>query len=448
MISTRSLGLFCVALATSPAIADWQPQWRGLWQHPEAFRAATPLDVRVASDGEVFALLDIAHHGMGHAALARFDDDGAFTWLRERAAGAAIGAEVLADGRVAVVDNFGLKVRIRVFDGHGGDVSWEDESRSGRLAAGQRRVVQAANGNILLAAVDGDDLVVLRYSASGSKLPSWRWSPGHESLQVDDVVAAPDGGVVVGAAGDPFSGGYLVVRFDASGHAVFSDRELGDHGTSLDILRVAIDASGDVFAAGAPENAQGAPQSQVWKLGADGTRIWTRVLANPEDSRLSATIESMVLTLDGDPVVAIDFGDYGGFHLQRLSTASGATVRSGVAPIGGLPTGMAQATNGRVLVTGYRFIDSQGHIGATIAEFDSGLRPCRSLDLSHEFFGASVTGGDQGWTVLAGTLHVPGVGSDAWVLRYDADGACDAADAVFADGFDPPASPLSSPRGW
>src|SRR5690606_35598721 len=132
----------------------------------------------------IFALLETAHDGQGHTALARFDEGGSFAWLRERASAFRIDARVLADDRVAVVDQFGAGLRVRVYDADGG-IAWEDATQPGQLAAGPRRLAVGSDGSLFIGTVDGDDFAVVRYDAHGQVLPAWRWSPGPEDLQVD-----------------------------------------------------------------------------------------------------------------------------------------------------------------------------------------------------------------------------------------------------------------------
>lgn len=429
--------LLCVALIAEPAFAQWKPSWDVAWQYAITPRGVTPQRVRMAEDGRIFALLDIAHDGRAHAAVARFNDDGGFVWLRERPTGLRMDLQLLPTGHVAVVDQFGPAIRVRVHDGDNGDVVWEDESLNGRLAAGRRALAIAADGDLMIAAVDGDDMVVFRYSVDGKKLPSWRWSPGPEDLQADDIVATNDGGAVVGGAGDQLMGGFLVIRFDAAGKVVFSDRELGDHGTTLTVLAVEIDDEGETIAAGAPENAFGALQARIWKLAADGTRRWTRDLTNPRDDRSGVTIGALALNGQGDVLVVSDLLEYGAFRILRLDSGSGGLLQVSRSSIGGMPTGMAQASNGRVLVAGFHFIDSQGHGGARIAEFNASLGLCREADLDSRFFGVAIAGSTQGWTLAGGTLFA-GISNDLRMLRYDSGGACNTSDVVFANGFEQP----------
>lgn len=427
--------VFAAALAAS----GWKPLWVGSWEYEVTPRGASPVDVRVAADGRVFALLDLAHDGMSHVALARFDEGGAFAWLRERRTTAnPPGMALLPDGRVAVVDAFGPVARVSVHDGDSGEVVWEDESQAGRISAGVRQLAIGAGGDLLVPVIDGDDILVARYGADGQRLPVWRWSPGSEDLQAEDIVATADGGAIVGVAGDLLAGGYLLVRFAADGTVVFHDRELGTFGgaTFNRRLYLALDGAGDVFAQGALQNPFGEMQAQLWKIAPDGTRRWTQPIVNPFDERFGIAAVGLVLDAAGDALLVVQPGIDGSFRLERRDSATGTLRRHVRAPLDGDPRGLARAPNGRVLVDATYFIDFQGHIGARIVEFDADLQACRSADLGDRHFFAIATSGASGWTAAAGTLF-RGSSNDAQVLRYDADGPCERPDAVFADGFDP-----------
>lgn len=430
-----------VALLATVARAAWEPTWVGSWHYGFDPRSATPIDVRVDADGRVFALFEAGHDGRSHTALARFDEGGAFAWLRERPGIDGRGLQLLPGGDAAVVDAFGSVVRVRVYDGDDGAVVWEDQSQAGRIGAGARQIALGADGTLLVPAIDGDDVVVVRYAADGRRLPDWRWSPGAEDLQVEDIVVATDGGAVVGVAGDMFTGGFLVVRFDADGQVLFHDRELGslDGGTFNRRLFLAIDGAGDVLAQGALQNPLGDMQAQVWKIAADGARAWTRPLLDPLDERFATEAVGLVLGANDDVILAQQAGLDEHFRLLRLDSASGALVQSSVASVGGTTRSLARAPNGRVLVGGTYFVDFQGHVGARFAEFDAGLRPCRAVDLGAQYFSAVFDGGARGWTGAAGTRY-EGFSNDAHALRYDADGPCEVADALFADGFEAPAA--------
>jgi len=120
---------------------------------------------------------------------------------------------------------------------------------------------------------------------------------------------------------------------------------------------------------------------------------------------------------------------------MRLDHASGDVLLDASADVSGMPSSLVTAPNGRVLIGGYGFIDSSGDVGARMVESDAAGAPCRSSVHVAMFSGIAATAGAEGWSVLGSSAYVPNVGNDAVVRRYDADGPCDRADAIFADGF-------------
>ena len=439
---TRLTALTALLCARSVA-AQWQPQWVGVWQYDEPIRAVLPVGVRVAADGSVFAAIDVTHHSQAHATLARFNGDGSFAWTREHEVWTFAGLELLGGGRVALVgesNTAGPPVFVRVYDGASGDLVWQRESTSGRLQFDERydthTLAIGANGDLLVRASDGGDYVVIRTDADGNALPDWRWASGGEEVMANEIVALPGGGAIVSGQGDFLGGGYVTVRFDAQGNTVFNDIELGEIGNPLGPSRVRVDANGEFIIAAAPESMFGEPLAQVWKLAADGTRLWTRVLPNPKGDLASLQVGDLALTAEGDVLIAAFSVSDQRFRLVRLDGATGDVLLDSSAEVSGTPTTLATAPNGRVLVGGYDFIDSSGHVGARMVEFDADGMPCRSsMDLAM-FSRIAATAGAEGWSVLGASAFVPNVGNDAVVRRYDANGPCDGADAIFADGFE------------
>jgi hypothetical protein len=439
--------LVAALLLARSAAAQWEPQWIGVWQYDEPIRAVLPIGVRTGADGSVFAAIDVTHHSQAHATLARFGGDGGFAWTREHEVWTFAGVELVDGGRVAFVgesNSAGPPVFVRVYDPQSGDVVWEHESTSGRLQSDERfdtrALAVAANGDVLVRASDGGDYVVIRYDAAGNALPDWRWASGGDEVSASEIVALPDGGAIVSGQGDSLGGGYVTVRLDAQGHEVFSDIELGEIGNPLFPSRVRADAHGDFILAASPESTFGEPLAQVWKLAADGRRLWTTVLPNPLGDLASLQIGGLALDSDGNALVEAYSVSDQRFRLLRLDGGSGDVLQDSSAAIGGNPTTLAMAPNGRVLIGGYDFIDSSGHVGGRMAEFDAAGMPCRSsLDLGI-FSSVAATAGAEGWTVLGTSEYVQGVGNDAVVRRYDANGPCDGADAIFIDGFDAAAS--------
>lgn len=421
--------------------ADWLPQWIGAWQHPETFHGVLPFGVYVLADGSVLAHADVTHHNSAHATLVRFEADGTFSWIRERAALDVAGAAVLTDGRVAMTGS-DTTVFARVLDAASGELIHECSWSGAQLMYDERdltrTLAQAADGGLVVRAFDGGDVVVLRCDSKGQVLPEWRWTSGLDFIRVDDIIALPDGGAVVTVRGGTGEGSFTL-RFDAAGAATLLDSEAGEIGNALGALHVALDADGDFLLAAAPESSFGVPQAQAWKVAPDGTRLWTRVVEVPGVLHPNLAIGGFALAPDGDLVIAVA-PPTGAFRVLRLDGTDGSARWDATAAIGDNPTGLALAADGRVLVGGFASIPgSGGRITARMAEFDADGTPCRHAVEFGIDTKLRVAASAGGWTVFGATTFIAGSGNDAVVQRYDGIGACDGDDdTLFVDGFDGP----------
>ncbi len=351
------------------------------------------------------------------------------------------GIERLGSGRVAV---FGVPwSKGRAFasvHGDDGEPVWTRVSSLGRLnVLGQdlHPLAEAADGGVLLRLSDqaSGDYVVARYAADGSERPAWRRYAGAH-VRATDIAALADGGAVVTGIGTGLGGGYATVRFEADGSARFDDLEPGDHGSPLGPAYVAVDAGGGIVLAGTPEDGQmGVPEATVWKLSANGERSWKRVLGVDAQYPLGRDLYRFRLAANGDALLVTDGGGSAAerLHLVRIAGTDGRvlwdrvfsfSVGFGQFP----PHALAEAPNGRILLAG--FVKTEHATFARQLEFDADGRACRSRDDETLFSFAAAAGSGQGWSVAA-------AGADGVVAqRYDATGACDGVDRIFADGFD------------
>lgn len=438
----RTIMAAALACAAHGAQAQWMPQWIGTWQHPEPVRGVAASGVRATDDGVVFAAIDVTHHGRAHAALARFGADGAFAWLREHEALNIAAIERLDGDRVALVGQSAgasATVYVRVYDGATGDVVWQREFSPANLRYderyGSRHLSVDANGNLYVLGSDDGDFVVIRYDAAGNALPAWRYATGDAKVAGSYIVALADGGAIVTGQGDSLDGGYRTVRLDAQGAALFDDTEPGDIGNPLGPSYVAAAPDGGFVVVAAPESSFGVPKAQAWKLSATGARLWTTVLPNP-NAPSSLSIGAFAPLADGDVLIVPESVSDHRFRLVRVRGGDGAVMRDASAATVGSPMMLAVAPNGRALVGGFVFVGSSGATAARVAEFDANGAPCRAATEMAMSGGVAATASAGGWSVLGGSVFVQGVGNDALVRRYDANGACTTGEAIFADGFD------------
>jgi hypothetical protein len=429
-----------LAMAASAAKAQWQPVWTTPWEHPAPFHTAQPLRVRVAADGAMFAAVSVTN--LGQVTLSRFNADGSFAWLREETGDSLGGIAFMNGGRVALSARSGGAgglARIRVYDGLTGAPVWQRDVADGQFILGNIFEVEQlaidASGNLMVAVTDINDYVVVRFDADGNALPEWR----HTISSVGDVAAQgivglADGGAVVSGQGESLGGGYVTVRFDAQGNAVFADVDLGGIANPLGPSFVALDPNGDIVVASSPEGTHGVPQAQVWKLSPSGARVWTRVLPDPAPTFSSMLAQGLLLAANGDTIVSVSTPGRP-FRLVRLDVATGDITQDVVAPIDGSPVSLALAPNGRVLVGGNDFL-IQGQAVPGMVEFDAGMAPCRVVAAGDPSGGIKVGAGGAEWSVLRSTASLAGAGADAFMSRYDVDGPCTLNDHVFVNGFD------------
>lgn len=438
---TLRIAVFLAAVAALPTQAQWAPQWSSVWQHPEVFRVADVRWLRVAEDGASFAAVEVTHHNRSHDALVRFNADGTFAWLREHESLGPASIALLPGGHIALIAGgsaSAARIDVHVHDAASGEAVWSRGSNAAQLQFDQRDGAQHlavdTSGSLLIAASDEDEFVVLRYAANGDALPPWRADVGIGAVRATSLLALPDGGAVVSGSSDSLDGGYRTVRFDAAGTVVFDDTEFGDIGNPLGPSFLAATTDGGFLVAAAPESSFGVPEAMVWKLNADGSRAWTTVLQN-QTAPTSLQVSGLAATDGGDALVVVDTPFAEGFRLLRLRGGDGVVMRQAQSATGGHATTFALAPNGRVLVGGYVFEGPSGTVSARIAEFDARGAPCRAAtDLAMKGAVAAI-GAHGGWSVGGASAFVQGVGSDALLRRYDADGAC--TDAIFGDGVDP-----------
>lgn len=431
-MSIRSCG-FLLSAMMAPAAAQnpWQPVWSTTWAAEGA--ASTHASVlRRAHDGALFVGIEPGRAGTQRAGVLRIESDGKIGWADERpGSGAADDVLPLADGRVALTG--GPAPFVRALDASSGDLAW-DSSASGAMSIVLRsfatnQIAQAPGGDLLLRAHDGDAFVVLRLDSGGQPLPSWRWASGLGEVWANSIVALTDGGAIVTGRTFDHTGGFRTVRFAADGSVVYADVELGTHGSPLGMSWVAAAPDGGAWVVASPETQFGRPGAMAWRIGADGTRLWTRELSDQSSGATTFSNGPAVLGPGDDLWIAIADTAPKSLGLIRVDGATGATRWNSRSALPSYADTLAVAPNGRSLIGGSAHIPgSGGRTYAVLAEFDADGVLCRERSVKDLYGFLFAVGAAEGWTVL-------GLGdAGLTVQRYDADGAC--GDALFADGFD------------
>jgi hypothetical protein len=136
----------------------------------------------------------------------------------------------------------------------------------------------AGEPNVTVLTGLGQDIFVAKYDPNG-RLVWARGAPGGWSwgIAVDAAGSSYITGWLTGPVdfgnGVTLGPGAFVVKYDTNGTVVWA-RTLSSSGVAW---AIAVDANGNSFVAGAvPEPLQLLPHITVWKVGADGTTLWTR----------------------------------------------------------------------------------------------------------------------------------------------------------------------------
>jgi hypothetical protein len=445
-----SLGLvsfFTFGLHCGMACAQWQPEWTGVGEHPQPPPVRmSPVNVRVAGNGAVFAGIESTYQNAAHAGALRFESNGTFDWLDERDGQAVTtaGIERLSSGRIAIVGESFIgndrSVFVRVIDGDTGEPVWERESTLGRLLfdgrEAARPMAESPDGDLMVRLADGGDYVVWRIDAVGNQLPEWRWSSSEQSAIASEIVATADHGAVVAgyalAPGFHEGGGYYTVRFDADGNVVFTDFEGGKLHSPLGGARVGVDSGGNAVVVASPESLTGGgtPAAMAWKVDPAGKRLWTVELSDQSSFATTFANGPIALTPDDDVLVAVSDHRVDGVRVIRLNGEDGSVAWNHESKVEVSPVlTLALAANGRVLVGGYR--GSGSDYTAGMVEFAADGQPCRSVEGAPPSMVIAAEWALDGWYVL-GTDIDAGLN----VRRYDATGPCAGSDLIFADGFD------------
>lgn len=295
--------------------------------------------------------------------------------------------------------------------------------------AGVTRVTDAAR---IVRTHDDEAVILLRYDPAGNALPAWHWEcdSGHGI----DLVALDDGGAALtGVCSEP--PGYRTVRFKADGEIAFEDLDFG--ATFSAVAAVEPGQDGSLLVATTP-TVGGFLRPKVWKLRSDGTRAWTtEVPVTTEDPFRSSEIFRMLLAGNGDMIVAIS-QFITPMAVARIDGASGGLLWATAFPETGMTSdgSLAVAPNGRILA-GARYFDPEiGNSRASITELTADGAVCRHQILGLGSF-VRLAAGAQGWTVARlGRLDPEQESIGILAERFDADGPCDRADPIFANGFE------------
>lgn len=428
------------------ACAQWLPQTIHEWT-PSESRGFNVRNVISQADGDVFISASMRTGSPRYATISRFDAIDGVQWgligpfvHASKLAPAAL----LANDRVAIVGEYFDEIFIEVRDRATGALVWDDQISNTELPLNQQFVsnalVQTPNGNLLVRIEDDDEFVLLRYDENGASLPAWRWpcpTLGSGPAYTFGLLATTDGGVVV-LGGCGAGSGIVTVRLDATGTELFHDIELGENNGAVVSAAafVGVDADDSLIVAAGPETLTGVTGAMVWKISANGTRLWTTAIPRrmPFDG---ADARAFLIAANGDALVAV--GDtHDPPRVLRIDHATGTILWAASPPAGDMPTALAEAPNGRIMIVDTSYVPNPqdpplGERVYAITEFTADGRLCRR---KVEVPGAyqRVTTSSNAWVVVGQGALGPENQTSLVVQRFDTDGTCN---YLFADGFEP-----------
>lgn len=427
--------------------------------------------VAVDAAGDVFAAGQITNAGTGaDFIVVKFNEVSGGELWRQTINGTANGIDaantVAVDAAGDVVaagflgnTNTGSDFTVVKFHGGSGSELWRQSITDTSAAFdAATAVVMDAGGNVFAVGVlastsTGNNFAVVKFDG-GSGAELWRQGIHGTASGIAEARA-----VAVDAAGDVVAAGALtnagtltdftVAKFDGASGAEHWRKAINGLADSHEEARtVAVDAAGDVIAAGAVTNDLGRDFAVVKFVGGSGAELWRR---DDFDAGSSGSDSATAVALDmaGDVVAAgfLERTEPAGFTVLKLDGASGADRWRQIITGSGFFTNFANA----VAVNAVGDVVAAGGIGTagsehdfTVVKFDgeSGSQQWRQQlnGSSPHINSASAMAVDAGGDVVAaGGLTNAGTDSDFTVLKLDGANGAERWRQVFngtADGFD------------
>jgi hypothetical protein len=348
----------------------------------------------------------------------------------------------------------------RAYDGtgHSGDLAYDLV-----LAPGGTAVY--VTGSMMPSGAVKSDVAVIKYKAGGSR--AWRRTydgAAHGNDEGDAVVCDRSGNVYVGGFTDTATHGqdFLLIKYDAAGHRTWV-RTFGGSANGDDAIKaLALDAKGNVYAAGVsiPLSNNPSRDATLVKWTPTGRRAWVRAYDGPvglDDEFRDLAIDTVRGRVYAAGVVGID-PTRPGWLLTRYSTAGTRAWAQtySVANTANDCTSVALAPGGTVV--------QAGNAGQTaVHRYDALVKkwtPAGAVSWSASYPGADSDGFadvavDRQGGVFAVGFTLSGLGNeDALICRVTPSGlmnseitlgglgddrfaavACDAAGHVYATGY-------------
>jgi trimeric autotransporter adhesin len=225
--------------------------------------------------------------------------------------------------------------------------------------------------------VDGSDIFLQKYDASGallfSRMLGSNQSAGGFSVAVDAsdnvVIAGQTGGSLSAAALD-FGTDNFISKFDSEGEELWT-RQLGPYAMDA-ALDISFDTSGNIYAAGITEGAMASDQTYsggtdayIAKLDTDGTLAFNQQFSSAGDE----TAKAITVNSSGD-IFVTGMADADGY-LRKYDSAGSLTYDQSLGTVGsdGDITGIALDSNGDPFISGFT---SSSTLAASVVNAHSG----------------------------------------------------------------------------
>lgn len=361
-VLAAALGMVIAAAAHAdhlPVLA-WTDSWNGPANHSDTAIAAC-----VLPDGSVVVAADTHLPPIGtHLALICYDQQGKVLWSTVETAQPLRATNMItsATGDVFITGRaINSTVFTRRVNAANGDVVWHEaytvSSHVTPEGFGPSLAEDSITGEVLVAAADNDDFLVVRYTLSdGALIDTHTFDASQGGADRATAVAPlPGGGFVVAGPQNGLFGGYRTVAFDGDGSVLWSDHENGPIGSVFTPAWMGVDADGNVLVGGGPETACGLFEVRVWKIDSRGKRVWT---ANWPSEGCSS-FEPTDFALSPDGAVAMSGIALAGASFDvgaiRVDPSGDMWVRTWDGPSNGVDLGVAVAIDpvGSVLVVGF-----------------------------------------------------------------------------------------------
>ena len=293
-----------------------------------------------------------------------------------------------------------------------------------------------AQGNVImvgntLVAPGNPDVLITKYDRAGTLL--WQQTfAGTAGVQDYGVAVAADGSgncfVAAAVTNTSSSLDIAVLKYNAAGTLVWSAFWNGPANLMDAPSCVAIDPSGNIYAAGSTLNTLTNPDYAILKLNASGAIQWSATYDYAGFADVATGIEFDLLNdpvITGGSATAINAWDYATVRYNKVSGAQSGVNRVNIPGVG-LDNALAFTRDnaGSLFITGYREVAGNKDIQTVKLNSSFGLAWVQNYTgQGLEDMGKAVGGDNLGNVFVTGHTRKTNGGSDFITIKYDAAGS-------------------------